>query len=247
MTSANGTGPSDSATVWDPATGYILKPNADGSLSIGGFSASIDGTATVAAPSYVEGTANPFSLNLTGDLRTIAKQSGTWNVTTVTTVTTVGTLTGGGVAHDSPLTANPITIGGKAISGAPTPVTANDVTNAMFDLYGSMHVTPCDATGVPLSTTNPVLIYRSDTFTPITTKTTTLVKSGAGTFTRVIVQPGTADTLTIYDALTATGTPIATLTIVATDRAIEFGCAFATGLCVVSGGTTAGNYCFVWR
>lgn len=89
--------------------------------------------------------------------------------------------------------------------------------------------------------------YRSDSFTPITTKTTTLIKSGAGTFARVIIQPGTADTLTFYDALTATGTPLNTLTIVATDRQIEYSCAFATGLTVVSGGTTAGNYCIVWR
>lgn len=49
----------------------------------GSFSASTAATATAAAPSYVEGTDNSISQNLTGDLRTIAKQSGTWNVTNI--------------------------------------------------------------------------------------------------------------------------------------------------------------------
>lgn len=35
-------------------------------------------TNTAAAPSYSEGTSNAFSANLAGDLRVIAKQSGTW-------------------------------------------------------------------------------------------------------------------------------------------------------------------------
>lgn len=47
----------------------------------GTISAASAATATAAAPSYIEGTSNPFSQNLTGDLRVIAKQSGTWTIT----------------------------------------------------------------------------------------------------------------------------------------------------------------------
>jgi len=41
---------------------------------------STEGKATAAAPSYSEGAFEPLSLNLSGDLRTAAKQSGTWTV-----------------------------------------------------------------------------------------------------------------------------------------------------------------------
>jgi len=44
------------------------------------------------------------------------------------------------VAHDSPDSGLPAKIGGKALSASPTAVTANDRTNASFDLYGRMWV-----------------------------------------------------------------------------------------------------------
>ena len=47
----------------------------------GSISATSAATATAAAPTYVEGTSNPLSQNLSGDARVIAKQSGTWAVT----------------------------------------------------------------------------------------------------------------------------------------------------------------------
>src|SRR5579859_1261896 len=43
------------------------------SNSGGAVTATLAGKATAAAPSYSEGTSNPLSMNLTGDLRTIAK------------------------------------------------------------------------------------------------------------------------------------------------------------------------------
>lgn len=47
----------------------------------GGAGGTTSTTATAAAPTQIEGsTNNALSTNLTGDLRTIAKQSGTWNV-----------------------------------------------------------------------------------------------------------------------------------------------------------------------
>lgn len=75
----------DSTNPINPVTpiynGAVLSNSNPLPVSIQGDSASTEATATAAAPSYSEGTANPISQNLTGDLRTIAKQSGTWSVT----------------------------------------------------------------------------------------------------------------------------------------------------------------------
>ena len=59
-----------------------LKVNSDGSINVeaAGATFATGGTATAASPTYVEGTTDPLSLNLTGDMRVTAKQSGTWNV-----------------------------------------------------------------------------------------------------------------------------------------------------------------------
>lgn len=65
----------------------------DVNVVAGSISATSAANATAAAPSYVEGTSNPISQNLTGDQRTIAKQSGTWNIGTVTTVSAVTAIT----------------------------------------------------------------------------------------------------------------------------------------------------------
>jgi hypothetical protein len=43
----------------------------------------------------------------------------------------------GDVAHDSPDANNPVKVGGKALSAAPTAVAANDRVNAWFDLFGA--------------------------------------------------------------------------------------------------------------
>ena len=82
-------------------------------------------------------------------------------------------------------------------------------------------------------------------FTPvgITTKTTTLVKTGAGMVGDITINAtGTADTITVYDALTATGTPLATITAATVGMKFCELYKFSTGLCIVTGGTTAGNY-----
>jgi hypothetical protein len=82
-------------------------------------------------------------------------------------------------------------------------------------------------------------------FTPveITTKTTTLVKSGPGMIGDITInKAGSTDTITVYDALTATGTPIATITAPTLGQHYCELYKFTVGLCIVTGGTTAGNY-----
>jgi hypothetical protein len=54
----------------------------------------------------------------------------------------------------------------------------------------------------------------------------------------VINNPGTTMTLTFYDALSATGTPIASVAVPAAFIGmLAFGTPFTTGLTVVTGGT----------
>jgi len=82
----------------------------------------------------------------------------------------------------------------------------------------------------------------------INTKTTTLVKSGAGVLYKIVVnKQGSADTITIYDALTATGTPLASISDTTKAPQYDFGgIKFSTGLTIVTGGTTAGDYTVVY-
>lgn len=62
--------------------GNLVGVSASNPLPITGtINASSTATATAAAPSYTEAQVAPFSQNLTGDLRTISKQSGTWTST----------------------------------------------------------------------------------------------------------------------------------------------------------------------
>lgn len=89
-----GGGGSLSAKATAAAPTYTEGQNAPLSMDLSGglrvtgsFSASTAGTATAAAPTYVEGATNaPLSFNLTGDQRVIAKQSGTWNIGSITTL-----------------------------------------------------------------------------------------------------------------------------------------------------------------
>jgi hypothetical protein len=72
---------------------------------------------------------------------------------------------------------------------------------------------------------------------------TTLVKSGPGTLNSVLLGNNHgisgSQTVTLYDALTATGTPIAVLGVSPTDPPsnIMFGVSFKIGLTVVTSGT----------
>ncbi len=107
---------------------------------------------------------------------------------------------------------------------------------------------------VPVADDNPLptMLYDATTgialsqgFTAqeITSKTTTLLKSGAGMIGSITInKTGSSDTITVYDALTATGTPIATITAPTVGMKFCEGYNFSTGLCIVTGGTTAGNY-----
>ena len=84
------------------------------------------------------------------------------------------------------------------------------------------------------------LVHEQYASARITSATTTLVKTGPGLLARIVVDTNVdAKTITIYDALTATGTAIAIITTSGTvPFQLDFDIPFAIGLCVVTSGTT---------
>lgn len=81
------------ARVWTPVDDIANPLPVD--ISGGGAPPIVeaDGMATAAAPVYIEGSLDPLSMNLAGDLRVIAKQSGAWAITETPTPSTIGTQT----------------------------------------------------------------------------------------------------------------------------------------------------------
>lgn len=78
----------------------------------------------------------------------------------------------------------------------------------------------------------------------ITTTTTTNIKVGAGMCGGIqCVKAGSGDTVTVYDAASATGTPIATGVGLTVDSPpMLAGANFGVGLTIVTSGGTPGNY-----
>jgi hypothetical protein len=108
--------------------------------------------------------------------------------------------------------------------------------------------------GAFYQTTQPVSLAAAVTiagFTAqvITTATTTLVRSGAGLLHGITVNSlGTvASTIEVYDALTATGTPIAIIDSLNLSGQFLYDINFATGLTLVTTGTVAPNLTVSYR
>lgn len=112
------------------------------------------------------------------------------------------------------------------------------------------HTSPAPDTGdTPLVLANKVAVAQtgSNSFTNITTATTTAVKSGAGIIDRIIVNTaGAGSTLTLYDNTAASGTKIGTFT-TAAQASLTINCAFATGLTAVTASGTAADITVIYR
>lgn len=144
---------------------------------------------------------------------------------------------------------NPIVTSNSAASGAITVADGVDVTQgskadaAATDSTSSWSIKALLA-GIlaQMLSSNPAQIYRADSYLNITGDATTVVKIGAGTFSRLVLNGPTAtEVITIYDSLTATGTIIGKITIPATPQpvSLEFGVAFAIGLTIVTATATS--------
>lgn len=85
-------------------------------------------------------------------------------------------------------------------------------------------------------------------FTNISTNATTTAKSGAGTLHTITVNnPGTTETLTIYDNTAGSGTKIGTVAVGTSLTTLIYDLAFATGLTIVSAGAGAGDWTVTWK
>lgn len=74
--------------------------------------------------------------------------------------------------------------------------------------------------------------------THISTATTTVVKSEAGTLGCIVVTGGTAGTIVVYDNTAGSGKVIASFDSTNALADYKFYCKFNTGLTVVTGGAT---------
>ncbi len=92
-------------------------------------------------------------------------------------------------------------------------------------------------------------MHRGYSYSNITTNTTTTVKSGAGILKRITVNViGSGDALaTVYDNTAGSGTKIATISAGTTSVNLEFDARFATGLTIVTSGTTPGNITVIYE
>lgn len=137
---------------------------------------------------------------------------------------------------------------GKYTSTAQT-VTDGYSAPVAIDSHRNLQVVMADSsTGAVLSSSAPAQTYRADSYLNITTKTTTVVKAAAGTLAKVVInKSGSSDTLTIYDNTAGSGTIIATITSPTVGMNFQYDVACGTGITIVTGGTTAGDYTVAYR
>ena len=199
--------------------------------------------------SYTAGVNNNCTLTTTGRLK-VGLSSAAASAAPATAATddllTGGKYTAAGVTltdgQQAPLqmdSAGNLKISGGFPSGAQVTKGAQlGVVNYLYDTSGN----PIDYTGADQ-------VYSSDAYLNITTKTSTQVKTGAGTLARIVInKAGSADTLALYDNSACSGTLIGTITVAASvNNSITYSAAFGAGLCIISGGTTAGDYTVVYR
>jgi hypothetical protein len=98
-----------------------------------------------------------------------------------------------------------------------------------------------------LDTSGNLRVITSNSFTNITTSTTTTCKSGAGTLRSITInQAGTsASTAVVYDNTAGSGTKIGTLDTLSGSRTLTYDVSFATGLTIVT--TGAPDLTISWR
>lgn len=142
----------------------------------------------------------------------------------------------GAAAHDAAVAGNPLLEGGYASDAAPTDVADGDAVrawnkrNGARATYQAYKLDPVNdaVTSYPFGHTS----------TYISTATTTTVKSGSGVLHTVIVNGGTAGTVTIYDNTAGSGTIIAAFDSTNALNTYMFNVAFTTGLTIVTAAAT---------
>jgi hypothetical protein len=184
------------------------------------------GSADAGAPVKVGGIYNTTLPTLTNGLRGDLQLDTNGNLRTLLTAPTISATDGA---------TNTITFLTPATSQAPgvrlLGVGGFGFNSSTWDRFRTITGAVAAGTG------NAAVEMAGSTFSNITTNTTTLVKTGAGTLHRIVVNnPGTAATITIYDSTTATGTKIGTIAVGVTQTSIAYEAFFSTGLTIVTTG-----------
>lgn len=131
-----------------------------------------------------------LTINASGQMLTLAAQSGTW-----------ATVDAGDVAHDATDSGNPVKTGGRALNVNPTKVSSGDRTNAFFDLVGR-HVT------MPFAP-RELVGNQVTTLTSTTSETTIVTAGGSGVFRDIFSlaitnKSATGTVVTLKDATAGT-------------------------------------------
>lgn len=101
---------------------------------------------------------------------------------------------------------------------------------------------PVSIAGV-VNTTRDVYTYRN-----VTTNTTTVVKSGAGTLKGIVFNtPGTLSSMAIYDNTAGSGTKIGTINTTLGQNSLNYEIQFTTGLTIVTSGTLAADATITYK
>jgi len=158
---------------------------------------------------------------------------------------------GGSVASGAADGGNPVKTGGVYNSSAPT-VTNGQRVDDQRDQHGSEKALLVDGNGAALDPTQPTQTYEGYAYTNITTKTNTRLTAAAGhQLARILINKiGTADTITVKDSAASDcsgGTTVGTITVQSAVPAYPEGWTSTAGICLVTGGTTAGDYTAIWR
>lgn len=215
---------------------YVTLTDGNGVLSpAGGGSTTSQAQANAAAQSWTEATNDPLSVNLSGDLRTIAKVTDGTNISAVKAASTIAAATDPALVTTlSPNSAGIIALG-QAIKSSSVPVTiASDQ---------ALTVSPvATATG-------------GASYTRIAAgQATTVVKASAGTLYAICLNSAATATNTtnVYDNASGSGTVIATpaVTTATVPTTLTYGptgITFVNGLTIITAAANGGDMTVVWK
>jgi len=136
-----GTASTNVVTVQGIASGTVIP------ISDGGGSLTVDGT-------FFQAT-QPVSIATAPALVASSAIIGNVRIDQTTPGTTNGTVPAGNVAHDAADSGNPVKMGAKATSSAPSAVASGDRSNLYTDTFGSLRVIQTDSAGAVLDYTTP--------------------------------------------------------------------------------------------
>jgi hypothetical protein len=154
------------------------------------------------------------------------------------TAYTSGTMTGAAVLFTHPY------------SPAVTSVVSASGTSLAALQSGTWTVQPGNTpNSTPWLTTNTASAAGGYSYSHLAANATTTVKSGAGTLHSIVINtPGVADTITVYDNTSSTGTIIGVINDASASAVtLPYDAAFSTGLTVVVAGTTPPDVTILWK